>query len=313
MQCCAERPTRSASIRTTAAVLAAAWFWWAAGLPARAEGVPRLDERQAVIDSQAVIGTTPPDFLLLDTRERPVRLADYRGKPLLVSFVYTGCFTICPLQTRTLDQAVQGLERMLGPHQFNVVSVGFNQPIDSPLAMRAFAAQNRVDRPNWAFLSPSAADVPALTRAYGFSHLRTPAGFDHVLGVTVLDGQGRIHAQVYGDRMTTEALGVPLRELLLSAPAAGALTDLQALVDRVRILCTVYDADTGTYRYDWKLLLEIFGGLAFFVTVAVYLWREARTQRAARRRAGSMPPAGPAASHARDPAGPPQTVTGDAR
>lgn len=264
-----------------AAVLCAAALA-AAPLPAGAEGVPALDQRQAVLDSQAVIGTTPPEFTLLDRRERPLRLADYRGKPLLVSFIYTGCFTVCPLQTRALHEAVKGLDRMLGPHQFNVVSVGFNQPFDTPTAMRAFAAQHRIDDPNWEFLSPHPRQVAALTKAYGFSWVETPAGFDHVVGVTVVDARGRIHAQVYGDRLTAEALGVPLRELILSAPPAGKVPTLDELVERVRILCTVYDPDTGEYRYDWKLLLEIVGGLAFFASAGIYLWREWRAQRRAR-------------------------------
>ncbi|MCB1625619.1 MAG: SCO family protein, partial [Pseudomonadales bacterium] len=72
------------------------------GLPTLATGVPSLDERAALTASQAVVGTVPQDFTLLDRREKPVRLSDYRGKPLLVSFIYTGCFSICPTQTRTL-------------------------------------------------------------------------------------------------------------------------------------------------------------------------------------------------------------------
>ena len=246
---------------------------------AAAEGVPRLDTRQALIDSQAVVGSVPADFTLLDRQGRPVRLSDYRGKPLLVSFIYTGCFTICPTQTRALHEAVRGLDRMLGPGQFAVVSIGFNQPFDSPQALRSFAAQHRVDEPNWEFLSPPRQQVDALTRAFGFSYVETPAGFDHIVGVTVVDAQGRIHAQVYGDRLTADALGAPLRQLILAAPTSGAVPSLTDLVDRVRILCTVYDPDTGTYRYDWKLLLEVLGGLTFFVSVGVYLWREWRSQR----------------------------------
>jgi protein SCO1/2 len=249
---------------------------------ARAEGVPKLDERQAVTHSQAVIGTQPADFTLLDRRERPVSLASYRGKPLLVSFIYTGCFTICPTQTRSLHTAVKGLDRMLGPHQFNVVSIGFNQPFDSPQAMRAFAAQQRVDYQNWEFLSPARNQVDALTQAYGFSYVETPAGFDHIVGVTVLDAQGRIHRQVYGDGLTAEALGKPLRELILHAPIEGPVPTLEQLVDRVRILCTVYDPDTGEYRYNWRLLWEIIGGTAFFITGWVYMLREWRSQRRAR-------------------------------
>jgi hypothetical protein len=56
---------------------------------------------------------------------------------------------------------------------------------------------------------------------------------------------------------------------------------LAALIERVRILCTVYDADTGEYRYDWKLILEIIGGLGFFALAMIwfYLGREWRSQR----------------------------------
>jgi protein SCO1/2 len=270
---------RCAEIFVAAAVACGACF----ALPARADGVPRLDETEALRASQSVIGTVPPDFTLLDRRQRPVRLADYRGKPLLVSFIYTGCFTICPTQTRRLHEAVKGLDRMLGPDQFNVLSIGFNQPFDTPQALRAFAAQHRIDYPNWEFLSPHARHVNALTRAYGFSWVETPAGFDHVVGVTVLDAEGRIHSQVYDDRLSTEALGVLLRGLILGAPPSGSVFSFDELVDRVRILCTVYDPETGEYRYDWALLFEVLGGLAFFTTVGVYLWRERQEQRRVRR------------------------------
>lgn len=248
-----------------------------------AGAVPRLNEVEAVRLGQAAVGRSVPDLMLLDREGRPVRLAGYRGKPLLVSFIYTGCFQVCPMQTRALHEAVQGLQRMLGPSQFNVVSIGFNQPFDTPDAMRSFARQHRIDAPNWEFLSPPRDAVPALTQAFGFSYVATPAGFDHVLGVTVVDAQGRIHAQVYGDKLRADQLGVPLRELLLDAPWPATST-LAAVVERVRILCTVYDPDTGEYRYDWKLILELIGGLLFFGSAAIYLlleWRDRRRDRAA--------------------------------
>jgi len=267
---------------------------------ARAGGVPHLDERAALTASQGVVGTNPPDFTLLDRRERPVRLSDYRGKPLLVSFIYTGCFTICPTQTRTLHEAVKGLDRILGSDRFNVVSIGFNQPFDSPRALGSFARQHGIDYPNWEFLSPHARHVEALTRAYGFSLVETPAGFDHIVDVTVVDAEGRIHSQVYGERLTAQALGEPLRELLLAAPAqAAGPPSLDALVERVRLLCTYYDPETGEYRYDWALLFMVLGGLGFFATVAIYLWQDLRGQRRERTRA----PQHRTATSQQDPAG----------
>ena len=260
----------------------------AAAAPRSPGTVPSLDEREALNAAEAAIGRPIPDMVLLDRRGRPVRLSDYRGKPLLVSFIYTGCFQVCPAQTRSLYEAVQGLDRLLGENQFNVVSIGFNQPFDSPDAMRSFARQHRIEYRNWEFLSPPRESVEALTRAFGFSYVATPAGFDHVLGVTVVDAGGRIRAQVYGDRLRADRLGAPLRELLLNAPPAASST-LAAVVERIRILCTVYDPETGEYRYDIKLILEIIGGALFFISVALYLLFEWRDQRRARRQSCTPP------------------------
>lgn len=252
---------------------------------ARAVGeVPALEEGQASQMARAAIGRVVPDFELRDVGGKTVRLSQYRGKPLLVSFIYTGCFEVCPTQTRTLYEAVKGLDRLLGENQFNVLSIGFNQPFDTPEAMRSFSAQHMIRHRNWAFLSPRPQEVQALTEAFGFSYVATPAGFDHVLGVTVLDAEGRIHTQVLGDRMAADRLGAPLRQLLLweqDSPAAD-LGTLASMVERVRILCTVYDAKTGAYRYDYKLILEIISGILFFFSVLVYGVREWLSQRRAR-------------------------------
>jgi protein SCO1/2 len=234
-----------------------------------------LDEREAIRASQAVIGQPVPALTLTDSAGRALTFERLRGKPLLVSFIYTGCFQVCPTQTRALREAVQGLDKVLGSHQFNVVSIGFNQPFDSPPALRAFAAQHGVREPNWIFASPRAADVEALTRSFGFSYVATPAGFDHVLGVTVVDAEGRIRAQVLGDRLRADQLGEPLRRLVREAPLASAFS-VADVIERVRVLCTVYDPETGRYRYDWKLIFELFGGAAFFATVAVHLLLDRR-------------------------------------
>jgi protein SCO1/2 len=240
---------------------------------------PTLERDEALRISQAAIGRVLGEHALRDRAGAPVRLADYhRGKPLLVSFVYTGCFQVCPTGTRALQAALEGLEKVFTPEQFNVVSIGFNPPADSPQAMRAFAAQHRIDASNWDFLSASAANVDALTRDLGFSHRATPGGYDHVVGVTVVDAQGRVHAQVYGDQLTPAQVGEPLRELLRGAPV-DARAGWRDLVERVRIVCTVYDPQTGTYRYAWGLILEIAGGLTFAVVMGLFFAAEARKRR----------------------------------
>lgn len=251
-----------------------------AAAAAPAEAV--LDRAEAIRISQAVIGKVPANHTLLDRRGQPVRLSDYRGKPLLVSFIYTGCFQVCPTTTRMLHEAVQDLGRLVGYDKFNVVSIGFNQPFDAPEAMRAFATQNGIALPNWEFLSPHRSIVEPLTRDFGFSYVANAAGFDHVLSVTLLDGEGRIYSQIYGDSLTPNQLGEPMLELMRGAPLPPTL-NLDDLIERVKILCTVYDPKTGQYRYDYGLFMELAGGTLFFLFMFGYLGREWLQQRRSRR------------------------------
>jgi protein SCO1/2 len=248
--------------------------------PGAAGNAPYLDQNKALELSRSVINRTVGDYTLLDRRGQPRRLADYRGKPLLVSFIYTGCFQVCPTTTKSLQKALQGAVGVLGANRFNVVSIGFNQPFDSPQAMNSFAAQNGIDFPNWEFLSPAPAIVDDLARSFGFSYVATPAGFDHIMQVTIVDGEGRIYRQVYGESLTADQLVEPLKELITGAPVpqSNAVADL---LDRVRILCSVYDPASGRYRLDYSLLLEIAGLATFLGWLGYYLWRERRNRRAA--------------------------------
>ena len=243
--------------------------------PALAPNVPVLDQAKALELSQSVVNRPLGDFTLLDRNDKPVRLADYRGKPLLVSFIYTGCFEVCPTTTRNLQKAVVNTVAALGAERFNVVSIRFNQPFDSPSAMKTFATQNGIVFPNWEFLSPAPAIVGELTKAFGFSYAPTPAGFDHIVQVTLVDAEGKVYRQIYGETLGADQLVEPMKQLVTGAPVAqtGAVADL---LDRVRILCSVYDPRTGEYRLSYALIFEIAGFLTFLSYIVWYLWKGLR-------------------------------------
>jgi len=244
-----------------------------------------LDREAALRTSQAAIGRKVGDHILLNREGKPVSLASYRGKPLLVSFIYTGCFQVCPTTTRSLQETVDGLQKSVGTGQFNVVSIGFNQPADSPQALKAFATQYGIRQPNWEFLSPPAAIVPALAKDFGFVFQASPAGFDHVLQVSILDAEGRIVRQVYGEGLVPSELGEPLKMLLAGQPVQSNEL-IEHLMDRVRILCTVYDPKTGAYKVDYTLPIQIAGGVTFFILMLVFFINEWRSSRKVTRSKG---------------------------
>jgi len=253
-------------------LLAALYLLAGGGRPARAQEQP--DYRQALATSQAAIGRTLPAFRLTDSYGNAVNLGDYRGRPLVVSFIYTGCFQACPVATQFLARAVQQAREALGEDSFKVVSIGFNQPFDTPQAMGAFARQNRITDPRWGFLSPDAAAVAELTRAFGFTYAATPKGFDHVTQLTIVDARGVVYRQVYGENFEIQMLIQPLKELL-SGQASEAPT-LENMWRKVKLYCTVYDPASGRYRLDYSLFVEIFAGLTTLGAIAWLLLRELR-------------------------------------
>ena len=250
----------------------AAAMFFAAGAQAAA-----LDYDNALAQSQAAIGRQIDDYALTDADGRRVRISDFRDKPLLVSFVYTGCSQVCPTTTRFLDEAVRQAARDLGDGAFNVATIGFNLPFDNPAAMKQFAKQQGIDRANWKFLSPDSGSVEKLTGDLGFAYAATAGGFDHVAQITVIGPGGRVVRQLYGELFEPVLLTAAVREAATGAPVP--MQDLRTLLDRVRVLCSVYDPATGKYRLDYALFVEIFAGITVLGAVAHYLLREWRRHR----------------------------------
>lgn len=254
-----------------------------AGSTGNAVATAGLDGEAALRASRAAVGHTPDDYALRDREGRPVQLSDYHGKPLLVNFIYTGCFHICPASTQALHKAVRSMHRRFGDKQFNVITIGFNQPEDSPTALKTYASQLRIADSNWEFLSPDAADVPALSRDFGFTYIPTPGGFDHTLQVSVLDANGKIYRQIYGDSFTAAKIGEPLKQLLTGMRIIDGDVGFTDLLDRVRILCSVYDPKTGAYRADYTLYFMIAGGVTFFIAMVWFALSEWRSRASSRR------------------------------
>ena len=238
-----------------------------------------IDAGRALESSRAAIGSEPGAHAFTDVDGRRATLADYRGKPLVVSFVYTACSQVCPTTTSFLAKAVREARAVVGAGAFRVASIGFDIPSDNPMTMRLFARRYAIaDDRNWAFLTPDAGVPRPLARDFGFAFEPQSGGYEHLTQVTILDGRGRIYAQVYGESLSVPMLIQPLRELALGEPAAPVVS---AWLDRARLLCTVYDPASGKYRVDYGLFIELGAGLSCLGFTAWFLWRERRRARRA--------------------------------
>lgn len=239
-------------------------FWPLVGFSQLLDVAVGWDEETAIKYSQASIGRQLGDYRFTRTDGSTVSLADYTGKPLLISLIFTSCHHVCPITTKRLAEAVGAAREVMEEGAFNVVTIGFDTPKDTPDAMRMFATQQSVHDSHWDFLSADAATIERLTTELGFIYYRSPRGFDHITQVSVIERGGTVYRQVYGAQFELPWLVEPLKELVFNRPAPDA-GHFAGLLGRIRLFCTVYDPATDRYHFDYSLFLQIgIGFLAIF-------------------------------------------------
>lgn len=230
-----------------------------AAIGARADQAPSAtDTAGAIRYSQAAIGRQLADYSFVDQDDRSVGIADFRGKPLVVNFVYTSCGDVCPMVVETLSRAVGVARQALGGDSFAVVTVGFDSARDTPARMKAFAAAHAIDLPNWRFLSTDKETAARLAGDLGFIYYASARGFDHLAQTTVIDRDGRIYRQIYGADFKAPALVEPLKDLVFGRGAA--ITGIDSLLDRIRLFCTIYDPNRDRYRFSYAIFISIIAG-----------------------------------------------------
>jgi protein SCO1/2 len=230
----------------------------------------------ALAASQAAIGRTLHDTIFRDTRGQPFRLQQLAGKPIVVSLIYTSCHHVCPLITRNLEKTVAVARDAFGEDTFAVVTIGFDWQIDTPEQMRVYASSRGIDQRNWHFLSGDAAAIAAITDDLGFRHTASAKGYDHLSQTTIIDHNGRVYRQVYGQDFDAPALVEPLKELVFDTPVEAGI--IEHWVDTFRFFCTVYDPNSGRYLFDYSIFMTIIVGvlcLGAILAFIVYEWRRA--------------------------------------
>jgi protein SCO1/2 len=222
--------------------------------------------------SRGALGRTLPDLRFIDTAGKPRRLGEFRGRPLLVSLIYTACADVCPALIENLHPAIEAAQETFGADAFAVVTVGFDTRQDTPARLLAFVRERGVTLPNWHFLSGDRATVDSLATAVGFTFYPSAGGFDHMAQVSVVDRDGRLYRQVYGGVFDTPQIVEPLKDLVYGRERP--LLSVEGLVDRVRWLCTVYNPRTGRYYFNYSLFIGIAIGAASLLGLLAWLVRE---------------------------------------
>lgn len=239
----------------------------AAMICAPAQAAPALDPGAAIARSMQALGRTVGDHPLTDTGGVPFSLAEFRGKPLVISLVYSSCSSVCPPTTQHTIDAVTEAGRVFGLERFAVLTVGFDARNDTVPRMAQFASRQGILLANWRVASGDAAVIDALLNDLGFGYRAVAGGFDHPTQTTILDSDGKVYRHVYGEAFPLRMFMEPMKDVIYGARTPFTFA---GIVDRIKFICTAYDPGAGRYRIDYGLVfgsvlaaisLLIFGGL----------------------------------------------------
>ncbi|MFO1109338.1 MAG: SCO family protein [Bradyrhizobium sp.] len=240
-----------------------------------AVAAPSLDPAVAIAKSTQALGRMVGDHSLTDSRGEPFSLADFRGKPLVISLVYSSCSSVCPPTTQHTIDAVTEAGRVFGLDRFAVLTVGFDARNDTVPRMAQFASQQGIKLPNWRVASGDAASIAALLGDLGFSYRAVAGGFDHPTQTTIVDRDGKVYRHVYGEAFPLRMFMEPMKDVIYGTSTPFTFT---GIIDRIKFICTAYDPGAGRYRIDYGLMFgSVLAAISLLVMGGLLLreWRRA--------------------------------------
>ncbi|MEK7309268.1 MAG: SCO family protein [Planctomycetota bacterium] len=110
-----------------------------------------------------------PDFELINQDEQPINLSQFRGKVVVLSFIYVSCHMPkqCPMTTKNFKK----LQELLGPGYADktaLLLISFDPERDQPGALKKYGELYGVDFRNWSFLTGSQETIDKVSADYQF-------------------------------------------------------------------------------------------------------------------------------------------------
>ncbi len=265
---------------------------------------PRLPGEVSI--QQKLNAQLPLDLMFRDETGRVVRLREeFRGKPVILNFMYYRCPMLCPMVMEGLSGALTELKFDVG-REFDVITVSID-PRDMPKQAAAKKEKylKRYGRlgagSGWHFLTGSESAIKALADAVGFHYAYDPQRdqFAHGTVVIITTASGRLSRYIYGFEYKARDLRLALVEA--SENRIGTATD------QILLLCYHYDPATGKYSRSAMNVVRAGGIATVFSLVGFIIIMLRRERREARRPLAGRYAAGPAAGGpAGEAAGAPQ-------
>ena len=180
------------------------------------EGNPDTSKPTIEGTSEPKAGDEVPNFSFLNQDGTAVHIRDYRGKALILTFIYTRCpdpnqCTLMSSNFAAIDQQLQKQPELY--KTTHLLSISFDPDYDTPKVLRSYGAANTgrysdEDFQHWEFLSGTTDAVKGLAQFFGMRYFHdTTSGEEnvvHSLRTAIIAPDGKVFRVYRGNEWKPE-------------------------------------------------------------------------------------------------------------
>lgn len=148
--------------------------------------------------------------------------SDFRGKIVVISFIYTHCPDICPLTTNNL-QHLQDSLKLEKIQNVELVSLTFDPTRDTPNVLKKYAEIRGIDFSNWNFLTGTRTSTDTILNEMDVRYFPGDSSYmpngeltyyiTHTDKVALMDKNGRVRKFYRGNSLVAEQVIKDIKQL----------------------------------------------------------------------------------------------------
>lgn len=167
------------------------------------------------------VNGSSPGFSLTDQDNRKVSLADFRGKTVLMSFIFANCTTGCLVVTAKLAD----VQKAIKDKELQILAITIDPGHDTPAVLKEYGKKFGADFRSWSFLTGTHDEINDILIDYKVSTQRRPTRgssgevlsvslVDHAVKTLLIDQKGMKRFEYLGQDFRTKAVLEDIKKVL---------------------------------------------------------------------------------------------------
>jgi protein SCO1/2 len=161
----------------------------------------------AVADGEAQQGAEVPNYGLVNQDSKPIKVHDYRGKALLLTFIYTRCPLpdYCDLMSNNFARVDEELQKQGEIYnKTHLLSISIDPAYDTPQVLRSYGAAHTgrysdETFAHWEFASGTRDQVKGIAQYFGLKYYEGSDQIIHGLRTVIVTPYGKVYKVYRGN------------------------------------------------------------------------------------------------------------------